>query len=56
MGLVNVGTQVSGTVSELSADFNDRVKRGQVLLKLDPTLLNAQVKQATASLERREPS
>ena len=51
VGLVNVGTQVSGTVSELSADFNDRVKRGQVLLKLDPTLLNAQVKQATASLE-----
>ena len=49
--LVNVGTQVSGTVSELLADFNDRVKRGQVLLKLDPVLLNAAVKQAGASLE-----
>lgn len=51
VGLVNVGTQVSGTVSELLADFNDRVKRGQVLLKLDPVLLNAAVKQAGASLE-----
>ena len=50
VGLVNVGTQVSGTVSELNADFNDRVKRGQVLLKIDPTLLQAGVKQFTASL------
>ncbi len=50
VGLVNVGTQVSGTVSELNADFNDRVKRGQVLLKIDPTLLQASVKQMTASL------
>ncbi len=50
VGLVNVGTQVSGTVSELNADFNDRVKRGQVLLKIDPTLLQAGVKQMTASL------
>ena len=39
VALVNVGTQVSGTVSELNVDFNDRVKRGQVLLKIDPTLL-----------------
>ncbi|MBL8310652.1 MAG: efflux RND transporter periplasmic adaptor subunit [Burkholderiales bacterium] len=50
VGLVNVGTQVSGTVSELTVDFNDRVKRGQVLLKLDPTLLQAMVKQSNASL------
>ena len=50
VGLVNVGTQVSGTVSELNADFNDRVKRGQVLLKIDPTLLQAGVRQMTASL------
>ena len=50
VGLVNVGTQVSGTVSEVNADFNDRVKRGQVLLKIDPTLLQASVKQFTASL------
>ena len=50
VGIVNVGTQVSGTVSELNADFNDRVKKDQVLLKIDPTLLQAAIKQTTASL------
>lgn len=37
--LVNVGTQVSGTVKKLHVDFNDRVKAGQVLLELDPALV-----------------
>ncbi|MBD8528905.1 MULTISPECIES: efflux RND transporter periplasmic adaptor subunit [unclassified Massilia] len=50
VALVNVGSQVSGTVVELEADFNDRVKKGQVLLKLDPTIFNAQVGQARASV------
>jgi HlyD family secretion protein len=50
VGLVNVGTQVSGTVSEINVDFNDRVKRGQVLLKIEPTLLQAVIKQNVASL------
>ncbi|MDE2427789.1 MAG: efflux RND transporter periplasmic adaptor subunit [Burkholderiales bacterium] len=50
VALINVGSQVSGTVVELDADFNDRVKRGQVLLKLDPTIFNAQIKQSEASL------
>jgi len=50
VALINVGSQVSGTVVELKADFNDRVKKGQVLLKLDPTIFNAQVGQARASL------
>ena len=35
--LVNVGTQVSGTVKKLHADFNSRVKAGEILLELDPT-------------------
>ena len=48
--LVNVGTQVSGTVMKLRADFNDHVKAGQVLLELDPALLSAQVKQTEASV------
>lgn len=48
--LVNVGTQVSGTVNRLHVDFNDQVKAGQVLLELDPAVLNAQVAQTTASL------
>ncbi len=48
--LVNVGTQVSGTVKKLHVDFNDRVKAGQVLLELDPALLQAQVNQDEANL------
>jgi HlyD family secretion protein len=47
--LVNVGTQVSGTVRKLRADFNERVKAGQVLLELDPALLEAQVLQDEAA-------
>lgn len=50
VGLVNVGTQVSGTVSEVNVDFNDRVKRAQVLLKIEPTLLQAVIKQNEAAL------
>ncbi len=50
VALVNVGSQVSGTVVELNADFNDHVKKGQVLLKLDPILFNAQIKQSEANL------
>ncbi len=48
--LVNVGTQVSGTVQTLHADFNDRVSKGQTLLKLEPTLLRAVVRQNEGSL------
>src|SRR5690349_2243142 len=44
--LVNVGTQVSGVVYKLHADFNDAVKKGQVLAELDPSLLNAQLQQS----------
>jgi len=48
--LVNVGTQVSGTVKKLSADFNDHVQAGQILLELDPALLQAQVNQDQANV------
>jgi HlyD family secretion protein len=47
---VQVGTQVSGTVSELHADFNDHVKAGQVIARLDPSQIEAQLQQAKASL------
>ncbi len=47
---VNVGTQVSGTVLERRADFNDRVKKGQILLRLDPANLQARLRQAGAQL------
>jgi HlyD family secretion protein len=48
--VVSVGTQVSGTVLERLADFNDRVKKGQVLLRLDPASLQARLRQARAQL------
>ncbi len=49
---VQVGSQVSGTISALYVDFNDQVRRGQVLAQLDPTFLKAQVAQAQADLEK----
>jgi len=48
--LVNVGTQVSGTVAKLHADFNDQVKIGQILAELDPAILRAQLQQSKANL------
>lgn len=48
--LVNVGTQVSGTIQKLHADFNDRVKAGQVLVELDPALFRAALDQSQADL------
>ncbi len=47
---VNVGTQVSGTVLERRADFNDHVTRGQILLRLDPANLQARLRQTRAQL------
>ena len=49
---VSVGTQVSGQVSALYVDFNDEVKKGQLLARIDPTLLQQSVADAQASLER----
>lgn len=48
--LVSVGTQVSGTVHQIGADFNDRVSAGQMLAELDPALFQAQVKQSEANV------
>jgi HlyD family secretion protein len=49
---VQVGTQVSGTIAELLADFNDQVRKGQVIARLDPSLMQAQVDQAQATIVR----
>jgi HlyD family secretion protein len=49
---VQVGTQVSGTIAWLGADFNSLVKKGQVIARLDPSLLDAQVQQAEATASR----
>ncbi|MFA5171152.1 MAG: efflux RND transporter periplasmic adaptor subunit [Sulfuriferula sp.] len=50
--LVNVGTQVSGVVKALHADYNQQVKAGQILLELDPSLLLAQIAQSSANVTR----
>src|SRR5262245_31133675 len=47
---VQVGSQVSGQVEELYADFNSVVKRGQLLAKLDTRSFQAQVENAEASV------
>ncbi len=51
---VQVGTQVSGTIQNLYADFNSLVKKGQVLARLDPSLFQTQIEQARANLIRAE--
>ncbi len=51
---VQVGTQVSGIVQELYADFNSIVKKGQVIARLDPSLLQTQIEQPQANLIRAE--
>jgi HlyD family secretion protein len=50
VSLVNIGTQVSGTVKKLYVDFNSKVEKGQVLLELDDALLAAQQKQSQANV------
>jgi HlyD family secretion protein len=47
---ISVGTQVSGTIATLYVDYNSKVKRGQVLARLDPSTFAAQLAQAKASL------
>jgi HlyD family secretion protein len=48
---VDVGSELSGTVETVLVDENDRVRRGQVLARLDLTKLNEQVAQSRAALE-----
>jgi HlyD family secretion protein len=49
---VQVGTQVSGTIKALHADYNAVVRKGQVIAELEPSLFQAQVEQARASIVR----
>jgi HlyD family secretion protein len=49
---VSVGTQVSGQIAELRVDYNDEVKQGQLLARIDPTLQQQAVTDAQASVER----
>ncbi|HEY0930003.1 MAG TPA: efflux RND transporter periplasmic adaptor subunit [Gemmatimonas sp.] len=53
---VEVGTQVSGQVSELLVDFNTRVKKGQLIARIDPILLKQAVQDAEAGVARAQAS
>ena len=54
--VVNVGTQVSGTVKKIHADFNSQVKKGQILLELEDTLFKAQIGQSMGNVKNNEAS
>lgn len=47
---VNVGTQVTGIIEHLYADYNDHVKKGQLLAELEKTLLDSELKSADANM------
>lgn len=49
---VTVGSQVSGTIAKLYADFNSPVTEGQLLAQLDPTFLQASVNEQKANTDR----
>jgi HlyD family secretion protein len=49
---VQVGTQASGQISKIYVDFNDKVKQGELLARIDPTLQKQAVEDAQAQLEK----
>jgi len=49
---VEVGTQVSGQIAQIFVDFNDRVRAGQLIARIDPTLALQEVRSAEANVER----
>ena len=51
LNMVSVGSQVSGIIEEIYVDYNSRVKKGDVLLKIDTSVLQASVDEAKASLD-----
>lgn len=51
---VQVGSQVSGSIKTLYADFNSTVRQGQIIAELDPSLFETQVEQAEATVARLE--
>jgi HlyD family secretion protein len=48
---VNVGSQVSGTIENIFVDYNSHVKRGDILLTIEPSVLKSSVDEAKASLD-----
>lgn len=49
---VEVGSQVSGTLAKVNVDYNDRVKKGQVLAQIEPSLFRAAWGEADAAIEK----
>jgi HlyD family secretion protein len=47
---INIGSELSGTVLKVNVDVNDQVKKGQVMVVLDPAKLNDQILRSTATL------
>jgi HlyD family secretion protein len=50
LSTVDVGSEVSGKVTEVLADFNDRVRKGQVIARIDPSTFEAQIAQGDATI------
>lgn len=50
LNTVSVGSQVSGTIDNLYVDYNSKVKKGDILLTIEPSVLQASVDEAKASL------
>ena len=50
LNTINVGSQVSGTIEAIYVDYNSKVKKGDVLLEIEPSVLQASVDEAYASL------
>lgn len=48
---INIGTQVSGTISEIFVDYNSPVQKNQILAQIDPALFEASVAQKQAALD-----
>lgn len=51
---VSIGSQVSGMISAIYVDYNSRVKKGELLAQIDPSLFQAQVDQANATLSSKK--
>lgn len=49
---VEVGSQVSGTLAKVNVDYNDRVRQGQVLAQIEPSLFRAALSEANAAIEK----
>ena len=48
---INVGSQVSGTIEDIFVDYNSHVKRGDILLKIEPSVLQSNVDETKATLD-----